>query len=192
MARPAGAPDAQSLGLSRAVPLHEQGFLEAERAGFEPAMEREPHTRLAGECLQPLGHLSGCGAGRWRVARRASLELAPWVSGAAAVTSSWGIGGVAERSNAAVLKTARGRPGPSGVRIPPPPLQRQIPLGSWRFRWQASRGPVPTSRWGPPEDAGLRGPLAHPLAHDHPAPPLQQSAMGPVSWDSRPRTRCRR
>ena len=30
----------------------------AERAGFEPAMEREPHTRLAGECLQPLGHLS--------------------------------------------------------------------------------------------------------------------------------------
>ena len=30
----------------------------AEREGFEPAMEREPHTRLAGECLQPLGHLS--------------------------------------------------------------------------------------------------------------------------------------
>jgi site-specific DNA recombinase len=31
----------------------------AERAGFEPAMEFDPHTRLAGECLQPLGHLSG-------------------------------------------------------------------------------------------------------------------------------------
>jgi site-specific DNA recombinase len=30
----------------------------AERAGFEPAMEFNPHTRLAGECLQPLGHLS--------------------------------------------------------------------------------------------------------------------------------------
>src|SRR3954447_21886387 len=30
-----------------------------ERAGFEPAMEFDPHTRLAGECLQPLGHLSG-------------------------------------------------------------------------------------------------------------------------------------
>jgi hypothetical protein len=29
-----------------------------ERAGFEPAMEFNPHTRLAGECLQPLGHLS--------------------------------------------------------------------------------------------------------------------------------------
>ena len=29
-----------------------------ERAGFEPAMEFDPHTRLAGECLQPLGHLS--------------------------------------------------------------------------------------------------------------------------------------
>src|SRR5438045_3669705 len=28
----------------------------AERAGFEPAMGRESHTRLAGECLQPLGH----------------------------------------------------------------------------------------------------------------------------------------
>ena len=33
----------------------------AERAGFEPAMEISPHTRLAGECLQPLGHLSGAG-----------------------------------------------------------------------------------------------------------------------------------
>ncbi len=34
----------------------------AERAGFEPAMEFNPHTRLAGECLQPLGHLSrDCG-----------------------------------------------------------------------------------------------------------------------------------
>jgi hypothetical protein len=32
--------------------------LMAERAGFEPAMEFDPHTRLAGECLQPLGHLS--------------------------------------------------------------------------------------------------------------------------------------
>jgi hypothetical protein len=31
---------------------------ETERAGFEPAMEFDPHTRLAGECLQPLGHLS--------------------------------------------------------------------------------------------------------------------------------------
>jgi hypothetical protein len=35
-----------------------QGLTEAERAGFEPAMEFDPHTRLAGECLQPLGHLS--------------------------------------------------------------------------------------------------------------------------------------
>jgi hypothetical protein len=32
--------------------------LSTERAGFEPAMEFNPHTRLAGECLQPLGHLS--------------------------------------------------------------------------------------------------------------------------------------
>ncbi len=41
---------------------------EAERAGFEPAMEFEPHTRLAGECLQPLGHLSrgSCQCREWR------------------------------------------------------------------------------------------------------------------------------
>ena len=32
---------------------------ETEREGFEPSMEVSPHTRLAGECLQPLGHLSG-------------------------------------------------------------------------------------------------------------------------------------
>jgi site-specific DNA recombinase len=37
----------------------------AERAGFEPAMEFNPHTRLAGECLQPLGHLSL--GSRWSV-----------------------------------------------------------------------------------------------------------------------------
>jgi site-specific DNA recombinase len=35
----------------------------AEREGFEPSMEFNPHTRLAGECLQPLGHLSrNCGS----------------------------------------------------------------------------------------------------------------------------------
>jgi site-specific DNA recombinase len=38
----------------------------AERAGFEPAMEFDPHTRLAGECLQPLGHLSWDGAAEFR------------------------------------------------------------------------------------------------------------------------------
>ena len=41
----------------------------AEREGFEPSMEFNPHTRLAGECLQPLGHLS------WGL-RQPSLELA--------------------------------------------------------------------------------------------------------------------
>src|SRR3954462_5327301 len=33
----------------------------AEREGFEPSRELAPPTRLAGECLQPLGHLSGAG-----------------------------------------------------------------------------------------------------------------------------------
>ena len=31
----------------------------AEREGFEPSVGVSPHTRLAGEHLQPLGHLSG-------------------------------------------------------------------------------------------------------------------------------------
>lgn len=30
----------------------------AERPGFEPGMEFNPHTRLAGVRLQPLGHRS--------------------------------------------------------------------------------------------------------------------------------------
>src|ERR1700727_3379123 len=42
---------------------------ETERAGFEPAMEFDPHTRLAGECLQPLGHLSRLGTAKFRGAR---------------------------------------------------------------------------------------------------------------------------
>ena len=31
----------------------------AEREGFEPSIRDKPHTPLAGERLQPLGHLSG-------------------------------------------------------------------------------------------------------------------------------------
>ena len=35
------------------------GFFKlAEREGFEPSMEFNPHTPLAGERLRPLGHLS--------------------------------------------------------------------------------------------------------------------------------------
>ena len=47
-------------------PVGECSPASAERAGFEPARELAPPTRLAGECLQPLGHLSGapdCRAG---------------------------------------------------------------------------------------------------------------------------------
>ncbi len=33
-------------------------FKVAEREGFEPSVEVSPHTRLAGEHLRPLGHLS--------------------------------------------------------------------------------------------------------------------------------------
>jgi site-specific DNA recombinase len=47
----------------------------AERAGFEPAMEFDPHTRLAGECLQPLGHLSRGLASKFR--RTAARPVLP-------------------------------------------------------------------------------------------------------------------
>ena len=60
----------------------------AERAGFEPAMEFNPHTRLAGECLQPLGHLSlGSGRGQFRACRSLPRERVafsgPWKGGRA-------------------------------------------------------------------------------------------------------------
>ena len=47
-------------GIAREEQSRFTGFEDkrTERAGFEPAKEREPLTRLAGECLQPLGHLS--------------------------------------------------------------------------------------------------------------------------------------
>jgi hypothetical protein len=44
-------------GPSRGLEASDRRY-RTERAGFEPAREREPPTRLAGECLQPLGHLS--------------------------------------------------------------------------------------------------------------------------------------
>ncbi len=55
--RAGNAADERSAGP---VSIYEQM---AEREGFEPSMEFNPHTRLAGECLQPLGHLSrNCGS----------------------------------------------------------------------------------------------------------------------------------
>jgi hypothetical protein len=47
----------------------------AERAGFEPAMEFNPHTRLAGECLQPLGHLSKCSEGQCKASGSGGASL---------------------------------------------------------------------------------------------------------------------
>jgi hypothetical protein len=87
----------------------------AEREGFEPSMEFNPHTRLAGECLQPLGHLSRAGQSRrYRHGRPASrlsgrsrsdrrIPPAP-----ESLASPGRPGGVAERLNAAVLKTVDG------------------------------------------------------------------------------------
>jgi site-specific DNA recombinase len=53
----------------------------AERAGFEPAMEFDPHTRLAGECLQPLGHLSRC----WGTAKSRGCVRPGGLGGPAAI-----------------------------------------------------------------------------------------------------------
>ena len=49
---------------------------ETERAGFEPAMEFNPHTRLAGECLQPLGHLSWRWTSQCKASRRVEVSEA--------------------------------------------------------------------------------------------------------------------
>ena len=38
--------------------LHRRAFYLAERKGFEPSIRDKPYTPLAGERLQPLGHLS--------------------------------------------------------------------------------------------------------------------------------------
>ena len=55
-----GARRLHGRGGAQGVPaaLGGRAALTTEREGFEPSMEVSPHTRLAGECLQPLGHLS--------------------------------------------------------------------------------------------------------------------------------------
>src|SRR5215218_7859644 len=55
-----GRPACKGSGERMEAPVAESGPARrpAEREGFEPSMEVSPHTRLAGECLQPLGHLS--------------------------------------------------------------------------------------------------------------------------------------
>src|SRR3954464_11549860 len=92
----------------------------AERAGFEPAMEVSPHTRLAGECLQPLGHLSGqASQSRASASFRRAREKAHMLPPAdPAAPLRYNVpaapGGVAERLNAPVLKTGDGRPPSAG------------------------------------------------------------------------------
>jgi hypothetical protein len=47
--------------IKRALPASRERALFiilAEREGFEPSVESDPHTRLAGEHHRPLGHLS--------------------------------------------------------------------------------------------------------------------------------------
>ncbi len=97
-----------------------------ERAGFEPAMEFDPHTRLAGECLQPLGHLSlgidwefrGCQGSHGRAWRLARRERA------------------AERSNAPATATRAAKPTVQASshcpRYPRPARSRGQPAWTWR------------------------------------------------------------
>ena len=48
----------------------------AERVGFEPTRGFNPPTRLAGECLQPLGHLSKSNmSGKTLLKRRFRVKL---------------------------------------------------------------------------------------------------------------------
>jgi hypothetical protein len=76
-------------------------------------MEFNPHTRLAGECLQPLGHLSRAGQskpfrptiGLAGPGRRPEIHQSPCRESLASTDEP---GGVAERLNAAVLKTVDG------------------------------------------------------------------------------------
>src|SRR4051794_17263013 len=49
---------ANCFGGSRRPGCRRPRARSAEREGFEPSNEVAPVTRLAGECLQPLGHLS--------------------------------------------------------------------------------------------------------------------------------------
>ena len=107
-AEPASPRGARARGRDPDQPRCENGK-GGERRGRDsnPRIGLTPINRLAGGCLQPLGHLSA--RGPYRSGRSAGR-----LAGAAP-------GGVAERSNAAVLKTAAGFTGP-GVRIPPPPL----------------------------------------------------------------------
>src|SRR3954449_10995323 len=55
----AGMPNCGAMSSTSGRLLCVYSLMRAEREGFEPSMEVSPHTRLAGECLQPLGHLSG-------------------------------------------------------------------------------------------------------------------------------------
>jgi hypothetical protein len=49
---------AEVTNLKAAGPGESRPFREADRAGFEPAVEPKPYAGLANRCLQPLGHLS--------------------------------------------------------------------------------------------------------------------------------------
>ena len=97
------------------------GSAETERAGFEPAMEISPHTRLAGECLQPLGHLSH-GYGHECKRRGARLERA-WHHGRRrSAAGPWRGGRAVEcaglENQSPCKRTAGSNPAPSAFLCP--------------------------------------------------------------------------
>jgi hypothetical protein len=127
----------------------------------------EPHTRLAGECLQPLGHLSLRGRWKCRDGQRGHATRPPQFAPGDAASrrmGSWPLapGGVAERSNAPVLKTGVRHHRTAGSN-PAPSAQ---PGHKQRRRWACAPRATPAgSRSGCPGVADNRCVRSHPRSH---------------------------
>jgi hypothetical protein len=106
VAHPVGCHRATSSSDQR-KPRPSGAFRERRGRDSNPRWGSKPHTRLAGECLQPLGHLS-----RWR-------QCNPVLAGSTAATLA-----AARRGGRVVECTgleSRSPPRGPWVRIPPPP-----------------------------------------------------------------------
>jgi hypothetical protein len=115
---------------SRQKPLIQAVSAGTERAGFEPAMEFNPHTRLAGECLQPLGHLS------WRSSDQCKASALPRIMG------------IESDQMPQVANSSLERGGSCGLcrHLAAHSVRGQVDLLRLRRRGWARRGPAPGRR----------------------------------------------